>query len=67
MSLFTSLNVRLPAATVGLALLSAAAMGGLSWYAARAGLTEAAQERLQSPPRPARRGSSWWPTVPRAT
>lgn len=47
MSLFTSLNVRLPAATVGLALLSAAAMGGLSWYAARAGLTEAAQERLQ--------------------
>ena len=44
---FTSLNVRLPAATVGLALLSAVTMGGLSWYAARAGLTEAAQERLQ--------------------
>ncbi|MCJ2047930.1 methyl-accepting chemotaxis protein [Methylobacterium sp. J-078] len=43
----TSLNVRLPAITVGLALVSASVMGGLSWYSARSGLTDAAQERLQ--------------------
>ena len=42
-----SLNFRLPAITVGLALVSATVMGGLSWYSARAGLTDAAQERLQ--------------------
>ncbi|RVU14482.1 methyl-accepting chemotaxis protein [Methylobacterium oryzihabitans] len=44
--MLSSLKVRLPATTVGLALVSAAAMGGLSWHAARAGLVEAAQERL---------------------
>ncbi|MBY0258104.1 methyl-accepting chemotaxis protein [Methylobacterium sp.] len=43
----TSLNFRLPAITVGLALVSASVMGGLSWYSARSGLTDAAQERLQ--------------------
>ncbi|WP_264049246.1 methyl-accepting chemotaxis protein [Methylobacterium flocculans] len=43
----TSLNVRLPAITVGLALVSATVMGGLSWYSARDGLVSAAQERLQ--------------------
>ena len=47
MPVFSSLNVRLPVITVGLALLSAAAMGTLSWYSARAGLVEAAHERLQ--------------------
>lgn len=46
MSVFSSLNVRLPAITVGLALLSAATMGTLGWYSARAGLIEAAHERL---------------------
>ncbi|KQP96370.1 methyl-accepting chemotaxis protein [Methylobacterium sp. Leaf117] len=43
----SSLNFRLPAITVGLALVSATVMGGLSWYSARAGLVDAAQERLQ--------------------
>jgi methyl-accepting chemotaxis protein len=43
----TSLNFRLPAITVGLALVSASVMGGLSWYSARSGLVDAAQERLQ--------------------
>ncbi len=47
MSAFASLKVRLPAITVGLALVSATAMGGLSWYFARSGLVEGAQERLQ--------------------
>lgn len=47
MSFFASLNVRLPAITVGLALVSSAVMGGLSWSSARGGLAEAAQERLQ--------------------
>ncbi|MFE1597808.1 methyl-accepting chemotaxis protein [Methylobacterium sp. ID0610] len=46
MSLLASLKVRLPATTVGLALISAAAMGTLSWYAARDGLVTAVQERL---------------------
>jgi len=43
----TSLNFRLPAITVGLALVSATVMGGLSWYSARSGLVDAARERLQ--------------------
>ncbi|WP_036270506.1 hypothetical protein [Methylobacterium sp. WSM2598] len=46
MAVFASLRARLPAMTVGLALLSAGAMGSLSWYAARAGLVDSAQERL---------------------
>ncbi|KQS75487.1 chemotaxis protein [Methylobacterium sp. Leaf361] len=41
------LSTRLPATTVGLALLSATAMGGFSWYSARAGLMTAAHERLE--------------------
>ncbi|MBE7199759.1 MAG: HAMP domain-containing protein [Parafilimonas terrae] len=41
------LGVRLPAATIGLALLSAAAMGGFSWSAAKSGLIEAAGARLE--------------------
>jgi methyl-accepting chemotaxis protein len=41
------LSARLPAMTVGLALLSATAMGGFSWYTARSGLMDAAHERLQ--------------------
>ena len=40
------LGVRLPATTIGLALLSAAAMGGFSWSAAKSGLIEAADARL---------------------
>ena len=47
MSAFTSLNVRLPAITVGLALLSTTVMGGLSFKTSRDGLVEAASERLQ--------------------
>ncbi|MCJ2035084.1 methyl-accepting chemotaxis protein [Methylobacterium sp. J-068] len=47
MARLTSLNLRLPAITVGLALVSATVMGGLSWYSARTALTESAQERLQ--------------------
>ncbi|NEU12067.1 HAMP domain-containing protein [Methylobacterium sp. BTF04] len=46
MSLFASLNTRLPAIIVGLALVSSTAMGGLSWYSARAGLVAAAEDRL---------------------
>lgn len=41
------LGIRLPATTIGLALLSAAAMGGFSWSAAKSGLTEAASSRLE--------------------
>ncbi|WP_193763310.1 methyl-accepting chemotaxis protein [Methylorubrum sp. Q1] len=41
------LGVRLPATTIGLALLSAAAMGGFSWSSARSGLIEAAGARLE--------------------
>ncbi|KQO86624.1 chemotaxis protein [Methylobacterium sp. Leaf92] len=41
------LGVRLPAMTIGLALLSAAAMGGLSWSSAKSGLIEAAGARLE--------------------
>ncbi|KQP32208.1 MULTISPECIES: methyl-accepting chemotaxis protein [unclassified Methylobacterium] len=47
MSAYSSLKIRLPAITVGLALVSATAMGGLSWYFARSGLMEGAQDRLQ--------------------
>ncbi|WP_019904950.1 methyl-accepting chemotaxis protein [Methylobacterium sp. 77] len=47
MSVATSLNVRLPVIIVGLAMASTALMGGLSWYSARSGLTEAVQERLE--------------------
>ncbi|MCJ2114812.1 methyl-accepting chemotaxis protein [Methylobacterium sp. E-025] len=47
MSAFSRLEARLPAMTIGLALLSATAMGGFSWHQARAGLMEAARERLQ--------------------
>src|SRR5919205_998821 len=41
------LSTRLPSMTVGLALLSATAMGGFSWYSARSGLMTAAHGRLQ--------------------
>ena len=41
------LGVRLPAMTIGLALLSAAAMGGFSWSAAKSGLMDAADARLE--------------------
>jgi methyl-accepting chemotaxis protein len=44
---FSSLKVRLPAVTIGLALVSATALAGLSWSFAKSGLVEAAQERLQ--------------------
>ncbi|MEL6059988.1 MULTISPECIES: methyl-accepting chemotaxis protein [unclassified Methylobacterium] len=47
MTLLSRLSVRLPAMIIGLALLSATVMGGLSWYTARSGLIDAAQERLQ--------------------
>ncbi len=47
MTLLSRLSARLPAMTVGLALLSATAMGGFSWYTARSGLMSAAQDRLQ--------------------
>ncbi|MET0529529.1 MAG: methyl-accepting chemotaxis protein [Microvirga sp.] len=43
----SKLSVRLPAATIGLALFSAAAMGGFSWYSAKDGLLAAANDRLQ--------------------
>lgn len=41
------LGIRLPATTIGLALLSGAAMGGFSWSSARSGLIEAAGARLE--------------------
>ncbi|MGC5780646.1 methyl-accepting chemotaxis protein [Methylobacterium sp. NFXW15] len=41
------LSTRLPAMTIGLALMSAATMGGISWYSARASLLTAAGDRLQ--------------------
>ena len=47
MIVLSRISTRLPAVTVGLALVSAAAMGGFSWYSAKAGLIEAAGERLQ--------------------
>ena len=47
MVMFSRLSSRLPAMTIGLALLSATAMGGFSWYSARSGLIDAANERLQ--------------------
>ncbi len=47
MMMFSRLSARLPAMTVGLALLSATAMGGASWYTARSALIDAAQDRLQ--------------------
>jgi methyl-accepting chemotaxis protein len=47
MTMLSRLSTRLPAMTVGLALLSATAMGGFSWYTARSGLMSAAHERLQ--------------------
>ena len=43
----SKLSTRLPAAMIGLALLSATAMGGFSWSSAKSGLFEAARERLQ--------------------
>lgn len=46
MIISSRLSVRLPAMTIGLALMSAATMGGISWYSARAGLLKAAGERL---------------------
>ncbi|MBE7244165.1 MAG: HAMP domain-containing protein [Actinomycetospora chiangmaiensis] len=46
MLLSSRLSVRLPAMTIGLALLSAATMGGISWYSARASLLKGAGERL---------------------
>ncbi|MDP4003588.1 methyl-accepting chemotaxis protein [Methylobacterium sp. NEAU K] len=47
MVMLSRLSSRLPAMTIGLALLSATAMGGFSWYSARSGLIDAANERLQ--------------------
>jgi len=47
MVILSRLSSRLPAMTIGLALLSATAMGGFSWYSAKAGLIDAANERLQ--------------------
>ncbi|MHC2105555.1 MULTISPECIES: methyl-accepting chemotaxis protein [unclassified Methylobacterium] len=47
MVVLSRLSSRLPAMTIGLALLSATAMGGFSWYSARSGLIDAANERLQ--------------------
>ena len=47
MVMLSRLSSRLPAMTIGLALLSATAMGGFSWYSAKAGLIDAANERLQ--------------------
>ncbi|EIZ86164.1 methyl-accepting chemotaxis sensory transducer [Methylobacterium sp. GXF4] len=47
MVMFSRLSSRLPAMTIGLALLSATAMGGFSWYSAKSGLIDAANERLQ--------------------
>ncbi|SDO24709.1 Methyl-accepting chemotaxis protein [Methylobacterium phyllostachyos] len=47
MVILSRLSVRLPAMTIGLALLSAIVMGGFSWYTARSGLISAAQDRLQ--------------------
>ncbi len=44
---FGRLTVRLPAMTIGLALISAAAMGGFSWNSARSSLIEEARHRLQ--------------------
>ncbi len=41
------LSARLPAAMIGLALVSATAMGGFSWSSAKDGLFDAARERLQ--------------------
>ncbi|KQT50131.1 chemotaxis protein [Methylobacterium sp. Leaf456] len=43
----SKLSARLPAAMIGLALLSATAMGGFSWSSAKDGLFDAARERLQ--------------------
>ncbi|TXN45987.1 methyl-accepting chemotaxis protein [Methylobacterium sp. WL7] len=47
MVVLSRLSSRLPAMTIGLALLSATAMGGFSWYSAKSGLIDAANERLQ--------------------
>jgi len=46
MLLSSRLSARLPAMTIGLALMSAATMGGISWYSARTSLLKAAGERL---------------------
>ncbi len=46
MLLSSRLSARLPAMTIGLALMSAATMGGMSWYSARTSLLKAASERL---------------------
>ncbi|KMO30929.1 chemotaxis protein, partial [Methylobacterium tarhaniae] len=43
----SKLAVRLPATTVGLALVSATVMGGLSWQSARGSLVSAVQDQLQ--------------------
>ncbi|PIK73059.1 chemotaxis protein, partial [Methylobacterium frigidaeris] len=42
----SKLAVRLPSTIVGLALVSATVMGGLSWYSARSSLVSAVQDRL---------------------
>lgn len=44
----STLKVRLPATTIGLALLSATLMGGISWHAAREGMIVETGERLRS-------------------
>ncbi|KMO41416.1 methyl-accepting chemotaxis protein [Methylobacterium aquaticum] len=43
----SKLAVRLPSTIVGLALVSATVMGGLSWYSAKSSLVSAVQDRLQ--------------------
>ncbi len=52
------LSARLPAAMIGLALVSATAMGGFSWSSAKDGLFDAARERLQLAASCARTASS---------
>ncbi|SFV11947.1 Methyl-accepting chemotaxis protein [Methylobacterium sp. 174MFSha1.1] len=42
----SKLAVRLPSTIVGLALVSATVMGGLSWYSAKSSLVAAVQDRL---------------------
>ncbi|WP_024816272.1 methyl-accepting chemotaxis protein [Methylopila sp. 73B] len=48
MSVLSTLKVRLPATTIGLALLSAGLMGALSWHSAKQGLIDEANQRLRS-------------------
>ncbi|AWN48697.1 chemotaxis protein [Methylobacterium terrae] len=47
MSSLSKLAVRLPSTIVGLALVSATVMGGLSWYSARSSLVSSVQDTLR--------------------